>query len=124
MDYGVSVIMSVYNGEALLEKSIKSSGELWLDGEYDKTYEMLDDVATLLISRPLDQPALIRLNLEAFVSRAQKRATARAERSAKNAAVILDKQDEPIATRIFGPVTRELRSKKFMKIISLAPEVL
>ena len=42
----------------------------------------------------------------------------------KNAAVLLDKQDEPIATRIFGPVTRELRTKKFMKIISLAPEVI
>jgi len=42
----------------------------------------------------------------------------------KNAAVLLDKQEEPIATRIFGPVTRELRSKKFMKIISLDPEVL
>ena len=42
----------------------------------------------------------------------------------KNAAVLLDKQDEPIATRIFGPVTRELRTKKFMKIISLAPELL
>tara|TARA_B100000965_G_scaffold395460_1_gene409020 strand:+ start:390 stop:758 length:369 start_codon:yes stop_codon:yes gene_type:complete len=42
----------------------------------------------------------------------------------KNAAVILDKQEEPIATRIFGPVTRELRTKKFMKIISLAPEVI
>ena len=42
----------------------------------------------------------------------------------KNAAVLLDKQEEPIATRIFGPVTRELRVKKFMKIISLAPEVL
>jgi len=42
----------------------------------------------------------------------------------KNAAVLLDKQAEPIATRIFGPVTRELRAKKFMKIISLAPEVL
>ena len=42
----------------------------------------------------------------------------------KNAAVLLDKQEEPIATRIFGPVTRELRNKKFMKIISLAPEVL
>ena len=41
-----------------------------------------------------------------------------------NAAVLLDKQEEPIATRIFGPVTRELRTKKFMKIISLAPEVL
>ena len=42
----------------------------------------------------------------------------------RNAAVILDKQEEPIATRIFGPVTRELRTKKFMKIISLAPEVI
>ena len=42
----------------------------------------------------------------------------------KNAAVLLDKQEEPIATRIFGPVTRELRTKKFMKIISLAPDVL
>ena len=42
----------------------------------------------------------------------------------KNAAVLLTKQNEPIGTRIFGPVVRELRAKKFMKIISLAPEVL
>lgn len=42
----------------------------------------------------------------------------------KNAAVLLNKQNEPIGTRIFGPVTRELRSRNFMKIISLAPEVL
>ena len=42
----------------------------------------------------------------------------------KNAAVLINKQQEPIGTRIFGPVTRELRTKKFMKIISLAPEVL
>ncbi|MDX8407232.1 MAG: 50S ribosomal protein L14 [Mariprofundaceae bacterium] len=42
----------------------------------------------------------------------------------ENAAVLLSKQDEPIGTRIFGPVTRELRSKGYMKIISLAPEVL
>ena len=41
-----------------------------------------------------------------------------------NAAVLLDNKHEPIGTRIFGPVTRELRSEKFMKIISLAPEVL
>lgn len=41
-----------------------------------------------------------------------------------NAAVILNAQDAPIGTRIFGPVTRELRGEKFMKIISLAPEVL
>ena len=42
----------------------------------------------------------------------------------KNAAVLINKQQEPIGNRIFGPVTRELRAKKFMKIISLAPEVL
>jgi large subunit ribosomal protein L14 len=41
-----------------------------------------------------------------------------------NAAVLLNNQHQPIGTRIFGPVTRELRSEKFMKIISLAPEVL
>ena len=41
-----------------------------------------------------------------------------------NAAVLITKQNEPIGSRIFGPVTRELRSKNFMKIISLAPEVL
>lgn len=42
----------------------------------------------------------------------------------RNAAVLINKQGEPIGTRIFGPVTRELRAKKYMKIISLAPEVL
>ncbi|MBK8288010.1 MAG: 50S ribosomal protein L14 [Cellvibrionales bacterium] len=41
-----------------------------------------------------------------------------------NAAVLLNNQQAPIGTRIFGPVTRELRGEKFMKIISLAPEVL
>lgn len=41
-----------------------------------------------------------------------------------NAAVLLNNKQEPIGTRIFGPVTRELRSEKFMKIASLAPEVL
>jgi len=41
-----------------------------------------------------------------------------------NAAVLLDPKHEPIGTRIFGPVTRELRTEKFMKIVSLAPEVL
>ncbi len=41
-----------------------------------------------------------------------------------NAAVIIDRQGEPIGTRVFGPVGRELRERKFMKIVSLAPEVL
>jgi large subunit ribosomal protein L14 len=42
----------------------------------------------------------------------------------RNAAVLITKQMEPIGTRIFGPVVRELRARRFMKIISLAPEVL
>ena len=42
----------------------------------------------------------------------------------ENAAVLIDKENNPIGTRIFGPVARELREKNFMKIISLAPEVL
>jgi len=41
-----------------------------------------------------------------------------------NSAVLINKDNEPIGTRIFGPVARELRARKFMKIISLAPEVL
>ncbi|XSG82296.1 MAG: 50S ribosomal protein L14 [Methyloligella sp. ZOD6] len=42
----------------------------------------------------------------------------------RNAAVLVNQQGEPVGTRIFGPVTRELRAKKQMKIVSLAPEVL
>lgn len=53
-----------------------------------------------------------------------KRADGTSIRFDGNAAVLINKQSEPIGTRIFGPVTRELRGKNFMKIISLAPEVL
>jgi large subunit ribosomal protein L14 len=53
-----------------------------------------------------------------------RRADGSAIRFDRNAAVLVTPQGEPIGTRIFGPVTRELRAKKFMKIISLAPEVL
>jgi large subunit ribosomal protein L14 len=53
-----------------------------------------------------------------------RRADGSAIRFDRNAAVLINKQGEPIGTRIFGPVTRELRASKFMKIVSLAPEVL
>lgn len=53
-----------------------------------------------------------------------RRADGTAIRFDDNAAVLLNNNGEPIGTRIFGPVVRELRSKNFMKIISLAPEVL
>ena len=52
------------------------------------------------------------------------RSDGQAIRFDSNAAVLINKNGEPIGTRIFGPVTRELRAKKYMKIISLAPEVL
>jgi large subunit ribosomal protein L14 len=53
-----------------------------------------------------------------------RRADGSSVRFDRNAAVIVNKQSEPIGTRIFGPVPRELRAKNHMKIISLAPEVL
>tara|TARA_R110002073_G_scaffold131015_2_gene277671 strand:- start:1590 stop:1958 length:369 start_codon:yes stop_codon:yes gene_type:complete len=53
-----------------------------------------------------------------------RRADGTAIRFDSNAAVLINKRGEPVGTRIFGPVTRELRSKNYMKIISLAPEVL
>lgn len=65
--------------------------------------------------------------LQAVVVRTAKdvrRADGSAIRFDRNAAVLINKQGEPVGTRIFGPVTRELRSKGYMKIVSLAPEVL
>ena len=53
-----------------------------------------------------------------------RRADGSAIRFDRNAAVLINRQGEPVGTRIFGPVTRELRAKRFMKIVSLAPEVL
>ncbi len=53
-----------------------------------------------------------------------RRADGSAIRFDRNAAVLISPQNEPIGTRIFGPVTRELRARQFMKIVSLAPEVL
>ena len=53
-----------------------------------------------------------------------KRADGSSIRFDRNAAVLINAAGEPIGTRIFGPVARELRAKKFMKIVSLAPEVL
>ena len=57
-------------------------------------------------------------------SHAIKRADGSTIRFDKNAAVIINNQGEPRGTRVFGPVARELRDRRFMKIVSLAPEVL
>jgi large subunit ribosomal protein L14 len=57
-------------------------------------------------------------------AQATQRADGTSIRFDRNAAVLIDKKNEPVGTRIFGPVARELRAKAFMKIVSLAPEVL
>ena len=56
--------------------------------------------------------------------RARRRADGSYIRFDKNSAVVIDNQREPVGTRVFGPVARELREKRFMKIVSLAPEVI
>jgi large subunit ribosomal protein L14 len=56
--------------------------------------------------------------------RAERRRDGSYIRFDNNAAVLVNDQKEPIGTRVFGPVARELREKRFMKIISLAPEVI
>ena len=58
------------------------------------------------------------------VAKEQRRRDGSYIRFDKNAAVLINDAGEPVGTRVFGPVARELREKKFMKIISLAPEVL
>jgi large subunit ribosomal protein L14 len=58
------------------------------------------------------------------MNKCQKRADGTCIRFDENAAVLINNDGEPIGTRIFGPVARELREKNFMKILSLAPEVL
>ena len=57
-------------------------------------------------------------------SKEQRRRDGSYVRFDRNAAVLVNEQNEPVGTRVFGPVARELRERKFMKIISLAPEVL
>lgn len=56
--------------------------------------------------------------------RARRRGDGSYIRFDKNSAVVIDAQREPVGTRVFGPVARELREKRFMKIVSLAPEVI
>ena len=56
--------------------------------------------------------------------RAQRRKDGSYIRFDTNSAVLIDEQREPVGTRVFGPIARELREKRFMKIVSLAPEVL
>ena len=97
-------------------------------GGSKRRYATVGDVIVVSIKEAIPRGKVKKGDvMKAVVVRVRKdirRADGSVIRFDRNAAVLINKQGEPIGTRIFGPVTRELRAKKFMKIISLAPEVL
>ena len=98
-----------------------------LGGSHRKTAS-IGDVIVVSIKSAIPRGKVKKGDVHRAVIVRTKFATKRQDGSAirfdGNAAVLVNKQGEPIGTRIFGPVARELRAKKFMKIVSLAPEVL
>ena len=97
-------------------------------GGSKKRYATIGDVIVVSVKEAMPRGRVKKGEvMKAVVVRIRKdikRADGSIIRFDRNAAVLIDKQNEPIGTRIFGPVTRELRARAFMKIISLAPEVL
>lgn len=93
-----------------------------------KRYASLGDVIVVAVKEAIPNAKIKKGDVQkAIVVRTAKEVARRDGSYIKfdgNSAVIIDKQNEPLGTRIFGPVARELRAKKFMKIISLAPEVI
>ena len=97
-------------------------------GGSKRRYASVGDVIVVTIKEAIPRGRVKKGEIaKAVVARTAKdirRPDGSAIRFDSNAAVLINPQGEPIGTRIFGPVTRELRAKKYMKIISLAPEVL
>ncbi len=93
-----------------------------------RRYAELGDVIVVSIKEALPGMKVKKGDVAHAVVVRMRNQTSRADgsyiRFDENSAVLVNKEREPIGTRIFGPVARELRAKKFMKIISLAPEVL
>jgi large subunit ribosomal protein L14 len=93
-----------------------------------RRYAQLGDVIVVSVKEALPGTKVKKGEVAQAVVVRMRHQTPRADgsyiRFDENSAVLINKEREPIGTRIFGPVARELRSKKFMKIISLAPEVL
>lgn len=93
-----------------------------------KRYATLGDVIVVAVKEAIPNAKIKKGDVQkAVVVRTAKEVVRRDGSYIKfdgNSAVIIDKQNEPVGTRIFGPVARELRAKKFMKIVSLAPEVI
>ncbi len=93
-----------------------------------KKYARIGDIIVVAVKEALPGGTVKKSEVCKAVVVRTKAATKRRDgsviRFSDNAAVIINEQNEPRGTRIFGPVARELRDKQFMKIISLAPEVL
>ncbi|MGC9325378.1 MAG: 50S ribosomal protein L14 [Desulfomonilia bacterium] len=93
-----------------------------------RRYASLGDVIVVSVKEAIPRSKVkkgdVYLAVVVRTTRSHKRSDGTTIRFDENSAVILNNQREPIGTRIFGPVARELRAKNFMKIVSLAPEVL
>jgi large subunit ribosomal protein L14 len=96
-------------------------------GGSGRKYARLGDVVVVSVKQAIPKSKVEKGNIyKAVIVRVrkeQRRPDGTYVRFDNNAAVIIDKENEPIGTRVFGPIARELRLKGFMKIISLAPEV-
>ena len=97
-------------------------------GGHDRRYAGLGDLIVVSVKSAIPGAAVKKGEVSRAVIVRTKKETRRKDgsfiRFDENAAVLLNPQGEPRGTRIFGPVARELREKNFMKIVSLAPEVL
>ena len=109
------------NTGARLAKCIKVLGQ-------GKTVAQIGDIIKVSIKEAVPKGKVKKGDVHTAVvvrtAKEVRRADGSSIRFDTNAAVLINKENEPIGTRIFGPVPRELRAKNFMKIISLAPEVL
>ena len=96
-------------------------------GGSGRKYARLGDVVVVSVKQAIPKSKVDKGSVHKAVivrvRKEQRRPDGTYVRFDNNAAVIIDKENEPIVTRVFGPIARELRFKGFMKIISLAPEV-
>lgn len=106
----------------------KTASCIRLLGGSRKKYGTIGDIIVVSVKNAIPGAAVKKGDVSKAVIVRTKKEIRRADGSYikfdENAAVLIDNQNEPRGTRIFGPVARELRDKEFMKIVSLAPEVL
>ncbi len=97
-------------------------------GSTRKRYAYIGDIVKVAVKKAIPGGTVKKSDVVTAVIVRTKKETRRMDgsyiRFSDNAAVILDKEKQPVGTRIFGPIARELRAEGYLKIISLAPEVL